>query len=55
VNDPLDPRLWNAEIRTVGNKVGMYTIRPIAMNGEVYAAYGIEYFMGLRLRSEAFR
>jgi hypothetical protein len=48
VNDPLDPRLWNAEIRTVGNKVGMYTIRPIAMDGEVYAAYGTEYFMDLR-------
>ncbi len=23
-NDPLDPRLWIAEIRTVGNIVGMY-------------------------------
>ena len=45
---PLDPRLWNAEIRIVVNKVGMYTIRPITKDGEVYAAYGTEYFMDLK-------
>jgi hypothetical protein len=26
----------------------MYTIRPIALDGEVYAAYGTEYFMDFR-------
>ncbi len=48
VNDSLDSRLWNPEIRTVVNKVGMYTTRPIAKDGEVYAAYGTEYFMDLK-------
>ncbi len=47
VNDPLDPRLWNTEIRTVDKTVAMYTIRPIAMDGEIYAAYGTKYFMDL--------
>ena len=31
--------LVNAEIRKINNKVGMYIIRPIAEDGEVYAAY----------------
>ena len=38
-NGPLDSRLWSAEIRTVVNKVGMYTIGPIAKDGEVYAQH----------------
>ena len=45
INDPLDPKLWNAEFRTVNNKIGAYTIRPIREDGEVYTAYGNEYFM----------
>ena len=42
--------VWNAEIRTIVKKVGMYTIRPIATDGEVYAPYGTEFPLAESIR-----